>query len=258
MKFFKYKESDENLTNILLEDKNEVLLFLENKNIFWEQDIQNFHKLILTEDKDLRAKLISHTTFRTPIAEISKRVSVMYKHSLQFDPEYFSNMYDTAMLDFIEKFDDVFVNSVGGYCYSKAFDMNEYEELFEFKLEDIFIKTTHSFNYDKSENNVLVLENDPVLDKWTIEHFDGRFPYILNLRSVMATNKFEELLNKFSGKKIFVYTTGLDYDQIIDYVNRSIKCGFDEFEWVFNGFENEKKLKEFLNSKNIKYKISNI
>jgi hypothetical protein len=264
MKFFKYKENEtKKVTHILLETKLEVELFLQNKNIFWQQDIDNFYKLILTEDEDLRGKLISHTTFRTPISRISKGVSTnLYDNKLQFNPLFFLNMYDKNMLAFIEKYGNVFVNENGGYCYFETFSKDDYEEVFGFDIKDLLSgEACFSFEYDSSENKVLVLENDPILDKWTVNNFKGRVPYILNLRTIMQTNKFEEILKSFvknHSKKIFVYTTGLDYDQMIEYTNRSIDCGFEEFEWVFVGFKRGTEFEEFLKTKQIKYSLKNI
>lgn len=261
MKFFKYKENiEKQITHILLENENEVKLFLKNKNIFWEQDVQNYIKLSLIDDVKTRDRLMSHTIFTTPISSISYKMSnILFDGQHYINPDYYSNMYDKNMLKFINKYGDLFVNYVGGYCNFSSFDKDEYEEVFGFNLENLFLnsKTTYSFNYEYDEEKVLVLENDPILDSWTTKNFKGRVPYILNLRSVMQTQNFEEILNKFSNsysKKIFVYTTGLDYEQMIDYVNRSINCGFEEFEWVFNGFERIDEFELFLKSKNIKYK----
>jgi hypothetical protein len=268
MKFFKYKKDESGkVTHILLENKDEVLMFLSNKDIFWKHEFDSFTKMMLIEDKQTRERLVSHTMFHTPIVSLTRKLNYLYDESFGFDllkdVEFINDMYNKDMLDFIEKYDDVFVNRVGGYCYFEAFDKDAYEELFNLELQDIFKsgKNTYSLHYDTTENKVLVLENDPTLDEWTMKHFDGRVPYIVNLRSVMATNEFEEILNKFIknySKKIFVYTTGLDYEQMIDYVNRAVNCGFEEFEWVFNGFERESEFREFLDSKNIKYKITQI
>lgn len=260
MRFYKYKkDNSNNITHILLENKDEVIMFLENKDIYWEQDVDNYIKMSLIEDKSTRTKLISHTMFRTPISILSRTMSdILYDNNYMINPSYFMNKYNEDMLSFIERFGNVFVNKVGGYCNIEAFDLENYNEVFNFNLNDIFNDSSYSFSYDNN-NKFLVLENDPVLDKWTLNHFKGRFPYICNLRTIMKTNNFEDLLKKFKkyySSKIFVYTTGLDYEQMIDYVERAIECGFDEFEWVFNGFENIKEFKEFLSTKNIKYKIS--
>lgn len=270
MKFYKYKgEKSHSVTHILLENLEEVKLFLSNKDIFWQADIDNYIKMTLIEDKATREKMISHSSFRTPISDITAVMGgILFDDSGSLNPSYFQNMYNTGMIDFINdpRFDNVFVNRVGGYCNFEAFNKDDYIEVFGFSIEDLLNDISYSFNYNNYEDKFLILENDPVLDKWTTEHFNNRvIPYICNLRTMMKTNKFEELLIKFSqnySKKIFVYTTGLDYEQMLEYTERAITCGFEEFEWVFNGFEREDEFKKFLDSfvkkSNITYKISRV
>lgn len=47
---------------------------------------------------------------------------------------------------------------------------------------------------------------------------------------------------------------------MLEYTERAVACGFEEFEWVFNGFERETEFRKFLDSlvkkNNITYKIS--
>lgn len=268
MKFYKYKKEEKQaVTHILLENLEEVKSFLSDKDVFWQADIDNYLKMTLIEDKQTREKMISHASFRTPISNIAATMGViLFDDCGRINPSYFQNMYNTDMIDFIqdERFNNVFVNRVGGYCNFEAFDKDNYIEVFGFSIGELLENNSYSFDYFDSEHNVLVLENDPTLDKWTVEHFDGfPVPYICNLRTIMKTNKFEELLTRFSqnySKKLFVYTTGLDYEQMLEYTERAIACGFKEFEWVFIGFERENEFRIFLDSlvkkNNIKYKIS--
>ncbi len=268
MKFYRYKEEEKHsVTHILLENLEEVKLFLSNKDVFWQSDIDNYIKMSLIEDKNTREKMISHSSFRTPISTITSTMDhILFDDNGIFKPSYFQNMYNDGMVDFIQdpRFDNVFVNRVGGYCDFDAFDKDNYIEVFGFTIEDLLNDVSYSFDYFDSENVILILENDPILDKWTIDYFNKLpVPYICNLRTIMKTDKFEELLKRFSqnySKKIFVYTTGLDYEQMIDYTERAVACGFEEFEWVFNGFKREPEFKKFLDSlvkkNNSKYKIN--
>lgn len=270
MKFYKYKAEEKHaVTHILLENLEEVKLFLSNKDIFWQADIDNYIKMTLIEDKATREKMISHSTFRTPISQVTAVMGgILFDDCGRLNPSYFQNMYNTGMIDFIQdpRFNNVFVNRVGGYCNFDAFDKDNYIEVYGFSIEDLLNDISYSFNYDTNNENFLILENDPVLDKWTKEKFDNKvIPYICNLRTMMKTNKFEELLTRFAkynSKKIFVYTTGLDYEQMLEYTERAIACGFEEFEWAFNGFEREDEFKKFLDSlvkkNNITYKINRI
>lgn len=263
MKFYKHKdETNHAVTNILLETKEEVLLFLQNKDIFWEQDIDNYIKMTMIDDKSTRDRLIGHTSFRSPIAEVAKRFSSLFDYVTNFSPSSFAIQYNDGMISTFERHSNIFVNRKGGYCFFGAFNKDDYTEVFGFNIEDLMNDCSYSFNYFNSEKNVLVLENDPVLDSWTTEYFELPVPYICNLRTIMKTNKFEELLKEYikrnKSTKLFVYTTGLDYDQMLEYTERAIACGFTEFEWVFNGFTREYEFVKFLNSKSIKYKISHI
>lgn len=270
MKFYKYqKEEKHDVTHILLENLEEVKLFLSDKDIFWQADIDNYLKMTLIEDKATRERMISHNMFRTPISDIAATMGrILFDDCGRLNPSYFQSMYNTGMIDFIqdERFNNVFVNRVGGYCNFEAFDKDNYVEVYGFSIEDLLNDISYSFDYFASEHKMLVLENDPSLDKWTVNHFDGfPVPHICNLRTMMKTNKFEELLTRFSqkySKKLFVYTTGLDYEQMLEYTQRAIACGFEEFEWVFNGFERETEFRIFLDplfkKNNIKYKISHI
>lgn len=267
MKFYKYKKEEKHtVTHILLENLEEVKLFLSDKDVFWQADIDNYLKMTLIEDKETRKKMISHSSFRTPISEIAATMgNILFDDCGRINTSYFQNMYNNGMIDFIqdERFNNVFVNRVGGYCNFEAFDKDAYVEVFGFSIEDLLNDCSYCFNYDSYETKLLVLENDPTLDKWTVEHFENvTVPYICNLRTIMKTNKFEELLTRFSqnySKKLFVYTTGLDYEQMLEYTERAIACGFKEFEWVFVAFEREAEFKKFLDSlvkkNNIKYKI---
>ena len=133
MKFYKYKKEEKQaVTHILLENLEEVKLFLSDKDVFWQADIDNYLKMTLIEDKSTREKMISHTSFRTPISSISASMgSLLFDDCGRINPSYFQNMYTTGMIDFIqdERFNNVFVNRVGGYCNFEAFDKDNYIEV---------------------------------------------------------------------------------------------------------------------------------
>lgn len=226
MKFYKTKESKD-LTHILLESLEEVNLFLANKDKFWNNSFKGFEQMNSKE----------------PVT---------------------NDFYNKQMLDFFPIKNNVLVNKVGGYMYKEGFDMdNDFILLLNLSMKDFFNKKNVCFEYYSYKNNILVFENDPVLDPWTVKHFnDFRVPYICNLREILTTNRFEEICTKYTSyysKKAFIYTTGLDYEQILDYTERAIKCGFKEFTWYFtNDFKKESDLKEFLKLFDIKYQINYI
>lgn len=262
MKFYKTKESKD-LTHILLESLDEVKLFLANKDMFWSNSFKSFEQMN-SKESVTRARMISHTSPQNAIVALAGIHSAMLNYKMPVSINVVNDFYNNEMLNFFHIKNNVFVNKVGGYMYKEGFDLqNDFDLLEEFVIEDFFNKENVCFEYDSYENNMLVFENDPVLDTWTVNHFgDFRVPYICNLREILATNRFEEICTKYTSyysKKAFIYTTGLDYEQILDYTERAIKCGFKEFTWYFtNDFKKESDLKEFLKLFDIKYQINYI
>lgn len=262
MKFYKCKESKE-LTHILLESLEEVNLFLANKDMFWNQSFKDFSYMNGFE-KVSRARLISHTRPQNAVTALAGVHSAMLNYSIPVSINVVNDFYNNEMLKFFHIKNNVFVNKVGGYMYKEGFNLEQdFDLLEEFSIEDFFNKDNISFEYDISESKVLVFENDPSLDPWTVNFFNNsRVPYICNLRDVLASNKFEETCTKFTkyySKKAFIYTTGLDFDQIIDYTQRAYDCGFNNFTWYFNTAENfnrESELVDFLSKLNITYTIN--
>lgn len=262
MKFYKTKDAKE-LTHILLESLEEVNLFLANKDKFWNNSFKGFEQMN-SKEPVTRAKMISHTMSKNAVVELARVHSHFLQYKIPVSINVVNDFYNKQMLDFFPIKNNVLVNKVGGYMYKEGFDMdNDFILLLDLSIEDFFNKENVCFEYDSYENNILVFENDPVLDPWTVKHFgDFRVPYICNLREILATNRFEEICTKYTSyysKKAFIYTTGLDYEQILDYTERAIKCGFKEFTWYFtNDFKKESDLKEFLKLFDIKYQINYI
>lgn len=273
MKFYKSTRTEKNnkdnneASHILLENIDEVNVYLENTHILWQNSINAF-SYFNTLGKEERAKAISHTCSKDPVTALTGLISSMWGYETPVSPNVVSDFYKEQMIDFFYEKENIFVNKVGGYMYVEAFDIdNDFELIQDIDLKKFLSFDNHSFEYSSSENKFLVLENDPILDSWTSNKFNNqRIPYICSLRETMAEDKFEKLCKRalsYGIKKIFVYTTGTDYEQMEEYIKRTYDCGFREYEWIINNndFKNrEDNLKEFLNNfkEEIDYKISYI
>jgi hypothetical protein len=87
-------------------------------------------------------------------------------------------------------------------------------------------------------SNVLILENDPELDQWTLANVPKGYSYITELRKFSET-QLTDAMAAFcrqipQGKicTLFVYTTGLDAEQMKSYVEVACGRGFTEFVFV--------------------------
>lgn len=134
----------------------------------------------------------------------------------------------TNMLQHIAKGRTLMVNSNGGY----AFDL-EIVETFDYEPKELV-------NHYIENTDCLVLENDPKVDKYTVEYFknlETKFSYICSLRSyseARLTAIMKEWRKKCRvNKKIFVYTTGIDSDQMYMYTHCAMRSGIKDLEIQF-------------------------
>lgn len=50
----------------------------------------------------------------------------------------------------------------------------------------------------------------------------------------MQTDELEKYFKRmYKDSSLWVYTTGLDYEQMVDYTNRALACGITKFEFTF-------------------------
>ena len=262
MKFYKNKNSN-SLTHILLETIEEVNFFIVNKDIFWKQSFIDFQQMNNVEDKELKSKLISHSATSNVISSLAKIQSSLFNYEIPVSINVINDFYNKKIIEFFHKYNqNIFVNKSGGYCYKEAFNLiADFDLMSESSIKDFFIKESISFDFTSSENEIIVFENDPSLDPWTVRFFKNKqVPYICNLREVLASNKFEKTCLTFSknySKKAFIYTTGLDFNQIIDYTQRAYNSGINDFTWWFTAdFKKERELVDFLSTLDITYSIN--
>ncbi len=129
--------------------------------------------------------------------------------------------------DLIERGERVVVNSNGGYFW-----LMPHHEIVSEEFWDSNADRDHLVNI--RENTVLLnLENDPELEKHSIEYMQARdenYSYILDMRGwsndVMKYHflKFKEN----GGRSLYVYTTATDVPQVAMYLGLAIECDINE------------------------------
>lgn len=136
------------------------------------------------------------------------------------------------MMKLINAGEKVIVNKNGGYCNLSP------------KLHTVLSISDHA---DEAEETVFIknntayinLENDPVLEKRTIQYLsekDPNFSYVLRLRD-HDVSALTEIFKKFKingGRVVYVYTTGIDINQMYEYSDAMIAAGIKEIELELN------------------------
>ena len=140
-----------------------------------------------------------------------------------------------GMFDSIQEGYCIIVNKVGGWCpfNRDSVDLLEnvgYEPNMNYFINDRF---------KDQPTQYINIENDPDLEQYTREHLyklDSKYSYIRNALH-LTRDQFDIIFTEFKskgGKGVWVYTTGMDTDQMRLYTNTAIECGLTEFIFVFN------------------------
>ena len=119
----------------------------------------------------------------------------------------------------------IFINKNGGYHFFTDETHTIIEEKFYVKDKSIHISFAE-------KPSLLNLENDPELEPFTIEYFKENN---LEISSITHLRKFseDELVSIFKdfklkgGTGVFVYTTGMDYIQMKEYIDAVIEAEID-------------------------------
>lgn len=126
----------------------------------------------------------------------------------------------------------VIVNMKGGYCF---LDKNT-----EILSVDEYVRKDKRVYHIGENTKIINLENDPELEKRTIEYFeeqnDNNPSYILNLRSFSKSDLikvFTEFQEK-GGSQVYVYTTAMDIPQMREYCEAIVEAGIKEVVFEFN------------------------
>ena len=234
MKIITPKESEESRF-LLLENYTDMGIFFDHIEDKFKTENNTYDKMSNIKDEDTKSKLISHTCFNNPVALATAITASFVGYSPLVKSCAMMKLYKKYVQDDIEKSGCCIINSVGGMYPPEAYKKDEW----------IIKEDSYNMDWFKSNNciyetnELLVLENDPVIDEYTIDllgefyNFPNNYSYIVNLRDTLATDEYEKYLRIGEFKKIFIYTTGLDNEQMYDYTERAINCGVKEFEWVF-------------------------
>lgn len=262
MKFYKNKGTDE-ISHVLLESIEDVNLYIENKDIFWKQSIEDFN-FCNNESIESRSRILTHSKSKNTVVALAKTHATFFNFKVPVSANVVNDFYNKQLVKIFKLKNNLFVNKVGGYCFKEAFDMDEYEMVFEIELKDFLSSDNYSLEYFNSSVKFLVLENDPIIDKYTINFICGEiFPYLCNLREAMASGLLLEVCKKFkkyehekNSSKILIYTTGYNFEQILKYVNIISESNIKKISWIFKEKlpkEKEDILVKLLKEKEIEY-----
>lgn len=126
----------------------------------------------------------------------------------------------------------IIFNQVGGYCFLT----DDYTILSESECN----LTPDSYEL-REGSNYLNLENDPKLELWTITKVGlDNLSYVTNLRD-FTSEELEEIMVRFvdmGGTTLLQYTTGIDADQMSEYINLAFASGISKVE-IFLNMKNE-------------------
>lgn len=142
--------------------------------------------------------------------------------------------------DLLERGRTILINEVGGYSFKLDDD-----EIIERNV-DVETEATVVIN---NGSEYIVLENDMTLDKDSdILKYDKNPSFVFDLRHQMEKRKLKDILTRFAdhgGKSVYVYTTGLDKDQIDRYLRTISFVG--QLSKVVIEFSDKKMFEENLN-----------
>jgi hypothetical protein len=138
--------------------------------------------------------------------------------------EFAVNMFEAW--DKLEDDEVLLINHNGGYRPGKRDLICDGKEFTVKPLEHLTIV---------EGSKLLVIENDPVIDKWTVENLHASYSYIVNLGRLskpQTVDLMKQFRNSTGGTTLFVYTTGINDNQMIEYTNAAIEARFKRIIWV--------------------------
>lgn len=145
------------------------------------------------------------------------------------------NLLDTkhaGMTRMLLRFGGLFVNMNGGYHNFS------HETHTIIKEEDVSVGRLKELVIAKNPS-LMNLENDPFLERYTRQYFKDNsleLSYICHLRN-FSNDELVEAFEEFKydgGTGLFVYTTGMDINQMEDYCNAAIDAGLTSITIHFN------------------------
>jgi hypothetical protein len=143
---------------------------------------------------------------------------------------------ERRFVELVANGETILVNNVGGYC---TYDPDYYTII---NVRETEIPKNYVINEGTKYIN---LENDPELEQHAIDYLervDQNYSYITNLASHdyhSLVEIFGEFL-KAGGDTVYVFTTGMNVEQMYEYESAARHAGIRKFEFEFNsGINND-------------------
>jgi len=156
-----------------------------------------------------------------------------------------SEVYLAQIVALIMRYGCVFMNDKGGLCPMFDKDGGNYLEVLESEVITEYPKRSW-LNYKIGENTkYIVLENDCELERKAIDYLETvdrwNYSYVKEL-IMFDEDNLKLVFDKFvkaGGKVVYVYTTGINNEQMYQYSTSAISSGIKKFEFYFNsGMDN--------------------
>lgn len=147
-----------------------------------------------------------------------------------------SKTYIDSLTSMLVRGYQVFQNRSGGLC-----PVEGTLEILEV-IEDYLTEIKEDASYKIAENSkVINLENDWELENKSVDYMNERFTpwsysYIKDLKTV-TESQYKRIFKKFKeqgGEYVYVYTTGIDVEQMYEYSIHALDAGLSKFIFDFN------------------------
>lgn len=223
--------------NNMLYENRIILLTVEDVYRYFdaiEPEFQNGIKSLIktSETMERWGHLIRHNNFGSLLAMASAKTYINGGNTLlELAKVYDLKMFN--MITYIISGKRIMVNDVGGYCFINHNSIIEYID-----------EPVRKIDYYISEHaSYINLENDPILEDYTVRNFPdrSRISYIFNSFS-LTQDELSCILQEFKSKGgygIWQYTTAMDIDQLYMYINTGISVGLTDFIINFNAGTNK-------------------
>jgi hypothetical protein len=219
--FWKEGETD---TGFLIKNLSDLILYIEHQSGLLVNDF------IYACKKNIRKEQWDH--FYSSSLGIGTTFAKMKGTSPIFEATNLLDTKSAGMAKVLLQFGAVFVNQNGGYH--------------NFNSETHTILEEKDVNLDRPQLTVIAnrpslinLENDADIENHTVKYFKENgleLSYICHLRNYSQkdlVNVFTDFKNK-GGTGLYVYTTGMDINQMEGYCNAAIDAGLDTILIQFN------------------------
>ncbi|ASV44343.1 hypothetical protein PBI_SCTP2_328 [Salicola phage SCTP-2] len=169
-----------------------------------------------------------------------------------------------SMTKWLLRGETVLINKNGGWCTPCS--IIEIVDVEEYTYSEYDGEDKESYYHIGNPTKAINLENDPDLEQRTKDYFeeinDTDPSYITNLRE-FSKKELIDIFNQFyenEGGHVFVYTTGVDVDQMYEYSDAIIESRIEKVVFEFNaGYnDNHKDVVRYLEDNNITVTVSEL